>query len=41
MTAMLAVRNLLGESHDIWSVNVDQEYHEEARTGDRATPRRL
>jgi protoporphyrinogen oxidase len=28
MTAMLAVRNVLGEKHDIWDVNVDSEYHE-------------
>jgi len=32
LTAMLAVRNLLGESHDIWSVNTQQEYQEERRT---------
>lgn len=30
MTGMLAVRNLvLGERHDLWSVNIDPEYHEE------------
>ncbi len=30
LTAIYAVRNLvLGESHDLWSVNADQEYHEE------------
>jgi protoporphyrinogen oxidase len=29
LTAMLAVRNVLGEKHDIWSVNADCEYHEE------------
>ncbi len=29
MTAMLAVRNIAGENHDLWSVNVDEEYHEE------------
>jgi protoporphyrinogen oxidase len=28
-TAMLAVRNILGEKHDLWSVNADCEYHEE------------
>lgn len=28
-TGILAARNLLGESHDIHQVNVDQEYHEE------------
>jgi len=32
LTGMLAVRNLLlGEKHDLWSVNTDQEYHEEIR----------
>ncbi len=34
LTAMLAVRNLLGESHDLWAVNADQEYHEEVRRED-------
>jgi protoporphyrinogen oxidase len=29
-TAMLTVENILGRaSHDIWSVNVEEEYHEE------------
>jgi protoporphyrinogen oxidase len=28
LTAMLAVRNLEGEDHDIWNVNADDEYHE-------------
>jgi protoporphyrinogen oxidase len=28
-TAMLAVRNILGAHHDVWSVNADCEYHEE------------
>ena len=28
-TAMLTVENLLGASHDIWSVNVEEEYHED------------
>lgn len=27
-TAMLTVENLLGADHDIWAVNVDDEYHE-------------
>lgn len=31
-TAMLAVRNLEGENHDLWAVNVEDEYHEE-KTG--------
>ena len=29
LTAMLAVRTILGEMHDVWSVNADCEYHEE------------
>jgi protoporphyrinogen oxidase len=32
LTGMLAVRNLLlSEQNDLWSVNTDQEYHEEIR----------
>jgi protoporphyrinogen oxidase len=32
LTGMLAVQNLTcGEHHDLWSVNADQEYHEEIR----------
>jgi hypothetical protein len=31
LTAMLAVKNLLGEKHDVWSVNVERSYHEEMR----------
>ena len=30
-TAMLAVENMHGAAHDIWSVNTDFEYHEEQR----------
>jgi hypothetical protein len=29
VTAMLASRNLLGDHHDVWGVNADDEYHEE------------
>ena len=29
LTAMLSVENIFGASHDIWSVNVEEEYHEE------------
>ncbi len=34
-TAMLTVENILGADHDIWNVNVEEEYHEESggRTG--------
>ncbi|MFT4262022.1 MAG: NAD(P)/FAD-dependent oxidoreductase [Nocardioides sp.] len=33
MTALLAARNVLGASpaHDLWAVNVEEEYHEEKR----------
>ena len=30
LTAMLAVENLLGADHDLWSVNADDDYHEVA-----------
>jgi protoporphyrinogen oxidase len=29
LTAMLSVENILGADHDVWSVNVEAEYHEE------------
>jgi protoporphyrinogen oxidase len=28
-TAMLTVENILGAEHDVWAVNVEEEYHEE------------
>jgi len=31
LTAMLAVRNLDGERHDVWDVNTERSYHEELR----------
>ena len=31
LTAMLTLKNMEGESHDIWEVNTDFEYHEEQR----------
>ncbi len=31
LTAMLAVKNLLGDTHDLWDVNVERSYHEEFR----------
>jgi protoporphyrinogen oxidase len=37
LTAMLTVENIaLGANHDIWSVNVEEEYHEEAASTDDA-----
>jgi protoporphyrinogen oxidase len=46
-TAMLSVENIFGASHDIWNVNVEEEYHEEKTvdlregngTGERGTGR--
>lgn len=35
-TAMLAVENMLGADHDVWSVNTDLEYHEEQRLPEAA-----
>jgi protoporphyrinogen oxidase len=29
LTAMLAVRNILGSNYDLWEVNTDKEYHED------------
>ena len=31
LTAMLTVENIFGADHDIWSVNVEDEYHEEKK----------
>ena len=36
MTAVLAVRNILGESHDLWQVNTDDAYNEERDADDEA-----
>ena len=33
LTAMLAVENIYGATHDVWEVNVDEEYHEEKSDG--------
>ncbi len=35
-TAMLTVENILGARHDVWAVNVEQEYHEEESGGGSA-----
>jgi protoporphyrinogen oxidase len=32
LTGMLAVRNLLGEQHDLWDVNTERSYYEEFTT---------
>ena len=35
LTAMLAVKNILGGKHDLWGVNADQDYHEEVTGKER------
>jgi protoporphyrinogen oxidase len=35
LTAMLSVENIMGASHDVWTVNVEAEYHEEQVGSDR------
>ena len=37
-TAMLTVENIHGAHHDIWSVNVEEEYHEQTAGDDTAPP---
>jgi protoporphyrinogen oxidase len=34
MTAVLAVKNILGANYDLWGVNTDQEYQEEVGAGE-------
>lgn len=35
LTAMLAVKNMLGANYDLWQVNAEQEYHEEVTDRDK------
>jgi hypothetical protein len=28
LSAIMAVRNILGENHSVWDINIDDEYHE-------------
>ena len=35
LTAMLAVENIFGARHDLWAVNEEEEYHENAACGSR------
>jgi protoporphyrinogen oxidase len=38
-TAMLTAENIaLGTNHDVWNVNVEEEYHEESSKGDGSPP---
>jgi len=32
-TAMLTVENIFGADYDVWTVNVEEEYHEAGTTG--------
>ena len=32
LTAMLAVKNIMGANYDLWKVNAEQEYHEEVKS---------
>jgi len=48
VTAIYAARNIDGADYDVWGVNVEEEYHEEASasepagvSGDRLVPQRL
>jgi len=48
VTAVYASQNIMGENHDIWDVNVEDDYHEEQRKvsgaaggGDRLVPARI
>lgn len=46
LTGVYAAGNILGEQHDVWSVNTEKEYHEEERVtqpnaGDRLVPTRV
>jgi protoporphyrinogen oxidase len=34
LTAMLAVRNILGANYNLWTVNDDNSYHEELKEGE-------
>ncbi|MBE9178314.1 NAD(P)/FAD-dependent oxidoreductase [Oculatella sp. LEGE 06141] len=36
LTAMLAVKNILGEDHDVWNVNTERSYHEEVTIKEQA-----
>ena len=38
LTALYAVENLFGASHDLWAVNLDDDYHEEVKPAPPAQP---
>jgi hypothetical protein len=39
LTAMLALDNMRGATHDLWEVNTDYEYHEQQRVPESAVRR--
>jgi protoporphyrinogen oxidase len=41
LTGVFAARNVAGAAYDLWQVNADAEYHEDAPAADRQTPGRL
>ncbi len=41
LTAMKAVENINGADHDLWNINVEQEYHEEQREESADIPENL
>ncbi|MFP8879708.1 MAG: NAD(P)/FAD-dependent oxidoreductase, partial [Myxococcota bacterium] len=41
LTAMYAARNVTGASYDCWDVNVEEDYHEQVKSQDRAGGDRL
>ena len=38
LTGIFAARNVAGAAYDLWQVNADAEYHEEAPAADRLAP---
>src|SRR6266850_245873 len=40
LTALLAVKNILGGKHNLWDVNVEEEYHEEVTSSEEAAQAR-
>ena len=36
LTGLLAAKNILGEKHDLWNVNVERSYHEEFTNSEKA-----
>ena len=41
LTAMLAVKNILGAQYDLWQVNEEQHYHEDGATGTGALAKEI